>query len=90
LRLMPMLSLLYLVAYIDKTNIGNAKIESVTEDRHLKDMECNIVVAIFFIPFILCEVPSNMILYTFPRPSLSIGSIVFVWGTIMAFTSIVQ
>ncbi|KAK7529842.1 major facilitator superfamily domain-containing protein [Phyllosticta citribraziliensis] len=90
LRLMPMLTLLYLVAYIDKTNIGNAKIEGMTEDLHLRGLEYNIVVAIFFIPFILCEVPSNMILYKFARPSIYIGSIVLAWGTIMTLTGIVQ
>ena len=49
-----MLVLLYLMAYLDKTNIGNAKIEGLTEDLNLKGIEYNVVVAIFFIPFILC------------------------------------
>ncbi|KAK8156531.1 high-affinity nicotinic acid transporter [Phyllosticta citrichinensis] len=90
LRLMPMLTLLYLVAYIDKTNIGNARIEGMTEDLHLRGLEYSNVVAIFFIPFILCEVPSNMILYKFARPSIYIGSIVLAWGTIMTLTGVVQ
>lgn len=54
LRLVPMLVLLYLIAYLDKTNIGNAKIEGMTEDLSLKGIQYNVVVAIFFIPFVLC------------------------------------
>ncbi|CAM1506073.1 Fc.00g057140.m01.CDS01 [Cosmosporella sp. VM-42] len=69
LRLVPMLVLLYLMAYLDKTNIGNAKIEGLTADLHMKGIQYNVVVAIFFIPFVLCEVPSNMILHKFKRPS---------------------
>ncbi|KEY74775.1 hypothetical protein S7711_06673 [Stachybotrys chartarum IBT 7711] len=89
-RLVPMLVLLYLVAYLDKTNIGNAKIEGMTTDLNLVGIQYNIVVAIFFIPFIICEVPSNMILHKFKRPSWYIGGIVFAWGTIMTLTGIVQ
>lgn len=33
---------------------GNAKIEGMTEDLELKGIQYNIVVAIFFIPFVLC------------------------------------
>lgn len=53
-RLIPMLVLLYLVAYLDKTNIGNAKIEGMTTDLNLQGIQYNVVVAIFFIPFVLC------------------------------------
>ncbi|SCO84588.1 related to putative tartrate transporter [Fusarium oxysporum] len=89
-RLIPMLVLLYLIAYLDKTNIGNAKIEGMTDDLHLKGIEYNIVTAIFFIPFVLCEVPSNMILHKFKRPSWYMGGIVFCWGVIMTLTALVQ
>lgn len=48
-----MLVFLYLMAYIDKTNIGNAKIEGLPEDLNMKGIQYNVAVAIFFIPFIL-------------------------------------
>ncbi|KAJ1334965.1 MFS transporter ACS family allantoate permease [Microdochium nivale] len=89
-RLMPMLVLLYLVAYLDKTNIANAKIEGMVSDLGMSGVQYNIAVSVFFITFVLAEVPSNMILHVFKRPSLYIGSIVFVWGIIMTLTGIVQ
>ncbi|KAF7555164.1 hypothetical protein G7Z17_g2366 [Cylindrodendrum hubeiense] len=89
-RLVPMLVLLYLIAYLDKTNIGNAKIEGLTVDLKLKGIQYNIVVAIFFIPFVLFEVPSNMILHRFKRPSWYMGGIVCAWGIVMTMTGIVQ
>ncbi|KAF4470295.1 hypothetical protein FALBO_2811 [Fusarium albosuccineum] len=75
---------------IRKVDARNAKIEGMTEDLELKGIQYNIVVAIFFIPFVLCEVPSNMILHRFKRPSWYMGGIVFAWGTIMTLTGIVQ
>lgn len=53
LRLMPALSILYLFAQLDRANIGNAKIEGMKQDMHLTDHQYNIVVAVFFIPYLL-------------------------------------
>ncbi|KAM0527835.1 hypothetical protein ACHAPS_002452 [Verticillium nonalfalfae] len=80
LRLVPMLVLLYLMAYLDKTNIGNAKIEGLPKTLNMSNIDYNVAVSIFFIPFVLAEVPSNMILHMFKRPSLYMGGIVTVWG----------
>lgn len=41
-RLVPVLALLYLAAHIDRANIGNAKIEGMTKDLKLKDIQYNI------------------------------------------------
>lgn len=67
-----MLVLLYLMAYLDKTNIGNAKIEGLLESLGMDGVQYNVALSIFFIPFVLAEVPSNMVLHLFKRPSLYI------------------
>lgn len=56
----------------------------------MKDDQYNIALSIFFVPYILAEVPSNMILEKFKRPSIYMGIIVFSWGIVMTFTGIVQ
>lgn len=43
----------------------------------------NLANMIFFIPYILLEVPANTILMKFKRPSLWIGFIVTAWGIVM-------
>ncbi|KAJ5952745.1 uncharacterized protein N7479_011158 [Penicillium vulpinum] len=53
IRLVPMLALLYLVAYIDKTNIGNAKIEGLLPSLHMDGVQYNIALSIFFVPYVL-------------------------------------
>lgn len=50
----------------------------------------NIALSIFFVPYILAEVPSNMILEKFKRPSIYIGILVLGWGVIMTLTGIVK
>jgi hypothetical protein len=36
-RLIPMLAILYLLSFLDRGNIGNAKIQGLTKDLHLSE-----------------------------------------------------
>lgn len=45
-------------------------------------------VSIFFVPYILLEVPSNVILKKFKRPSTYLGILVVSWGITMTFTGL--
>lgn len=56
LRLVSCLALLYLAAYINRTNISNAKIEGLNEDFGLNSVQYNILRCIFFVPSILLAV----------------------------------
>ncbi|KAF2969097.1 hypothetical protein GQX73_g4491 [Xylaria multiplex] len=89
-RLIPMLLFLYLITYLDKTNIGNAQIEGLLDSLHMDGTQFNIAVSVFFVPYILAEVPSNMILNKFTKPSTFIGILVLGWGIIMTLTGIVK
>ncbi|KAK5728217.1 hypothetical protein LTR17_012122 [Elasticomyces elasticus] len=54
-HLVPMLLFLYLITYIDKVNIGNAKIEGMSPDLKMSGYDYNVALSIFFIPYILAE-----------------------------------
>ncbi|KAF4850533.1 putative transporter [Colletotrichum siamense] len=89
-RLVPLLGLLYLISFLDRANIGNAKIEGLPEDLNLTGQQYNIALCVFFITYILFEVPSNMLLLKFKRPSTYMGILVTGWGTIITLTGLVQ
>jgi MFS family permease len=90
IRLVPMLALLYLCCHIDRANIGNAKVEGMVEDLNMTGVQYNTVLAIFFIPYVLFEVPSNILLKKFKRPSTYLGILVVSWGIIMTCTGLVN
>ncbi|OQO01552.1 hypothetical protein B0A48_12588 [Cryoendolithus antarcticus] len=79
LRLVPVLWFLYMLAFLDRTNIGNAKIQGMTEDLHMTGDDYNIALFSFFITYILFEVPSNIIIKRV-RPSLYLSGIMVCWG----------
>lgn len=88
-RLIPMLSLLYLLSFLDRGNIGNAKIEGLQEDLNMTGPQYNWCLTAFFFTYCAFEVPSNMLLKKF-RPSIYLASIMVAWGTVMTLMGIVQ
>lgn len=78
-----MLACLYLISQLDRANIGNAKIEGLDKDLGLSGVQYNICNSIFFVPYVLLEVPSNILLKKFSRPSIYLGILVTSWGIVM-------
>lgn len=73
LRVVPFLSLLYLVAFLDRINISNARSFGLSSDLKLTGVQYNTCLTIFFVPYIFFEIPSNLLLKRFsPRVWLSI------------------
>ena len=49
-RLIPLLSLLYLLCFLDRTNIGNARLSTFEKDLGLKGNDYNILLTAFYVP----------------------------------------
>lgn len=62
LRVLPPLVVLWFWSFIDRVNIGNARIQGLEKDLRMKGDDFNVALVIFFVPFILFEVPSNLML----------------------------
>ncbi|GIK02995.1 hypothetical protein Aspvir_007061 [Aspergillus viridinutans] len=53
LRVLPVLAVMYLFNSLDKSNVGNAKTAGLEKTLHLKGNEYNLILSIFFIPYVL-------------------------------------
>ncbi|KAK5739024.1 hypothetical protein LTR17_005542 [Elasticomyces elasticus] len=62
LYLLPTIWIMYLLSYMDRTNIGNAKVAGMTDDLGMDSNQYSISLIVFFITYVLFEVPSNLIL----------------------------
>src|ERR1700749_5081704 len=69
LVLVPQLTVLYLLAFLDRSNIGNAKIAGMVKDLNLVGLDYNVALSIFFVSYSLFEIPSNIVLKLI-RPSI--------------------
>jgi hypothetical protein len=79
IHVVPILMFLFLLAFLDRINIGNARLQGLEKDLNMKNNDYNIALFIFFIPYILFEVPSNFLLKRI-APSWWISGIMFGWG----------
>lgn len=89
LHVLPILMVLYLLAFCDRINIGNARIQGLEKDLRMQGNDYNIALFIFFIPYILCEVPSNLILKNV-APSTWLSAIMLGWGIITVCQGVTQ
>ncbi|KAL1608361.1 hypothetical protein SLS60_003302 [Paraconiothyrium brasiliense] len=88
-RLMPWLFGLWLLAFIDRSNIGNAKIDGMTEDLQLDSNKFNIALAVFYVPYILWDVPSNLVIKYF-RAGHYLPGLLIAWGLVSMCTGFVK
>ncbi len=85
-RLVPFLVLCYFVAYLDRVNVGFAKL-TMSKDIGLSETAFGLGAGIFFIAYFIFEVPSNLFLERFGARKW-IARIMFTWGVLsgcMAF-----
>ncbi|KAG6335259.1 hypothetical protein ID866_3834 [Astraeus odoratus] len=88
-HLLPFVSLLYLLSFLDRSNVGNARVAGMSTDLNLVGYRYNIAAAVFFILYSLAEVPSNIALKLF-RPSRWIPTIMVAWGLVMTLMCLVN
>ncbi|KAK4210588.1 major facilitator superfamily domain-containing protein [Rhypophila decipiens] len=89
LRLIPTLAVLYLLSFLDRGNIGNAKIEGLQEDLGMTADQYNWCLTAFFFTYAAFEVPSNLLLKKL-TPSRWLPTIMVAWGVVMTLMGIVQ
>ncbi|KAK0195772.1 major facilitator superfamily domain-containing protein [Armillaria mellea] len=82
LRLLPVLGTLYALALIDRSNMGVARLAGMGKALELSvGARYSIVSCIYFIPYILLELPSNMCLRAIGARNLLTGTVI-AWGAV--------
>lgn len=88
--ILPYCTLLYLLSFLDRVNIGQAAVAGLRTDLHITTGNAyQIALSVFFIGYIVVEVPSNLILKAV-KPHRWIPMIMIVWGIVMTLMGLVQ
>jgi len=77
-RILPLLSICYLVAYMDRANISFAA-ETMNRDLHFTSKIYGLGAGLFFLTYALCEVPSNRLMLRFGARRW-LARIMLTWG----------
>ena len=87
-RIIPFCFVLYVIAYIDRANIGYAALQ-MNQELGLSSEAFGFAAGIFFIGYFLFEVPSNVMMARF-GPRVWIGRILVTWGLVAALSAFAQ
>lgn len=88
--ILPYCTLLYLLSFLDRVNIGQAAVAGLRTDLHMTTgNKYQIALSVFFIGYIVVEVPSNLILKAV-KPHRWIPMIMVAWGIVMTLMGLVQ
>jgi MFS family permease len=98
-RLLPFLAMMYLLNFLDRSNLAQARLGTLEDDLDMRGDDFNIATSILFVVrplnvymravdgfskgYLLMQVPSNLLL-TRAKPSLFLGCAMTAWGAISA------
>jgi MFS transporter, ACS family, tartrate transporter len=88
IRLLPLLLLLYVVAFIDRINIGFAAL-TMNKELAITSQQFGLAAGIFFFGYFLFEVPSNLLLHKIGA-RIWITRILMTWGILATLTGFVD
>ncbi|THW41258.1 MFS general substrate transporter [Aureobasidium pullulans] len=88
-RILPVLALLFLCSFLDRTNVGNAKILGLEKSIGVNDHQYASGLAIFFAFYIASELPSNLVLKKI-SPRIWLPCLTFAWGIVGMCLGFVQ
>ena len=80
---------LYAFSFLDRVNIGNARLYGLEEDLGMKGDQFQIAVSILFVTYILSELPSNLVIKKF-TPRIWLCFLTTSWGIVATLTGVVQ
>ncbi len=89
LHLLPFLILMYLLNYLDRSNLAQARQGTLEKDLSMGGNDYNLATSILFVGYFLMQLPSNLLIARV-RPSLYLGTVMTLWGVVSTCNSAVH
>ncbi|KAI0268207.1 MFS general substrate transporter [Gloeopeniophorella convolvens] len=89
LHVLPSLALIWLANFIDRTNVGNARIAGLQKDTHLEGNQFNTALAVFYASCVHTMRTSNWVLKKVGA-NRWLPFLVFLWGVVTTLSGLVQ
>ncbi|OBT70988.1 hypothetical protein VF21_09886 [Pseudogymnoascus sp. 05NY08] len=79
IKIIPIMALLFLCSFLDRTNVGNAKIYHMEKDINITDHQYDTGLVIYYAFYIASELPSNLVLKRV-SPKIWLPMLTAAWG----------
>ncbi|KAI1783667.1 MFS general substrate transporter [Ganoderma leucocontextum] len=88
-NLLPPVILLYLLSFLDRSNVANARIEGLAADLHITGNQYLTSLTLYFVGYVLFEIPCNIVLKR-TTPRFWLPTLTLIWGFVATLTGITQ
>lgn len=89
LVVLPVIAMLYLLVFIDRANIGNARVAGLQKELKLSDLQYSTAVSVTYVLYIMAELPSNLLLRKI-GPRVLLPGLCFLWGLVTCLQCLVN
>ena len=87
-KLLPALTFLYLLSFLDRSNVRNARVDGLATDLHMSGDEYLTGLILFFIGYVIFEVPCNIVMKLW-TPRMWLPSLTLAWGVVSTLMGVV-
>ncbi|GJE85463.1 hypothetical protein PsYK624_015420 [Phanerochaete sordida] len=81
LIVLPVVTVIFFLQFLDKGNIGNARVAGLQQQLKMSNTQYSITLTVQHIPYILIELPANLILKRVGG-NIFLSTMVVLWGTV--------
>jgi len=83
LYVIPIMGMFYLLSFLDRSNIGNARVAGLTKSLHMTNNQFSTALTITYVPYILVELPMNLLMKRIGA-NVTLPIMVILWGIVCA------
>ncbi|KAK7056659.1 hypothetical protein VNI00_002376 [Paramarasmius palmivorus] len=86
---LPVMTLYYLLSFLDRANIGNARVAGLQKALQMTDHQYQVAVTVLYVPYICAELPANLLLRKI-GPRVMMPVLLTVWGILVTMQGVVS
>ena len=87
--LLPAVTALYLLSFLDRSNVANARLDGLVTDLHMSGDQYLTGLTLYFIGYVLFEIPCNIILKR-TSPKIWLPTLTLAWGVVATLMGVTQ
>ncbi|KAH8555114.1 major facilitator superfamily domain-containing protein [Umbelopsis sp. PMI_123] len=87
LKILPWLCAVGFFQFLDKVSLTYASVLGIITETHLQGAQYGALGSLFYVGYLVMQIPNSYMMQRFPLTKL-VGTIVFIWGGIIALTAL--
>ncbi|PAV17566.1 MFS general substrate transporter [Pyrrhoderma noxium] len=88
-HLVPVVTIFYLLSFLDRVNIGNARVAGLQKDLKLTDNQYQICITVLYVTYIASDLPASLLLRKI-GPNILMPTILILWGLVTALQGLLS